>query len=316
MGTWTVGLVALDSSENELNIYEKFERGEFKLITNQISELEDSILFQADPFLFHYKDSIFLFLETKPVERPAFISVYYLSDDLSEVKFLGISLKEDFHLSYPQVVNLDNEIYLVPESQGAGVSLAYKSSNFPLMWDDPVPFIDDVVKDPTILKLRENGGLVFFGKSGKLFRGEFSYADGKFSVFNKEYLKTGSGFRPVGQPFFVKEINKLLLPLQDNSEGYGYGVNLHEIDSLNLFENIPAKSLFLKRNEFVKQFEGGMHHISHLDLGEIKVFAVDGNFLNSYNRKFNFKYFVKYNYLNLWDYFFGSYIEPWYPFNE
>ena len=91
------------------------------------------------------------------------ISVFHSKDTVNlKFNFLGLALDEDFHLSYPQVFKYKNEIYMLPETQGAGKVIVYKSVDFPLKWEKHKELLDyDNIKDPTLLN--HNNNLYLFG---------------------------------------------------------------------------------------------------------------------------------------------------------
>jgi len=59
---------------------------------------------------------------------------YARSDDGHRWQYGGIVLEEPFHLSYPYVMAVDAEVYLVPESGAAGDVRLYRANPFPNRW--------------------------------------------------------------------------------------------------------------------------------------------------------------------------------------
>jgi hypothetical protein len=77
--------------------------------------------FLADPFVFRYNDSDYIFVEDFLYsQNKGRISAIKINDEKHE--FLGVVLEEDFHLSFPYVFSQDKDIRL------------YKSQKFPSKW--------------------------------------------------------------------------------------------------------------------------------------------------------------------------------------
>lgn len=90
--------------------------------------------FLADPFVIAHEGRHYCFAEEFPfATEKGIIAVYALQGTESER--LGVALEEDFHLSFPNVFHHDGELYMVPETLGAGEIRAYRCVEFPLRWE-------------------------------------------------------------------------------------------------------------------------------------------------------------------------------------
>ena len=71
--------------------------------------------FIADPFLFKFKNKNFCFVEQYDFKtQKGHISVYEIND--LEDKYIGTVLKDNFHFSYPNIFENNDEIYMCPET--------------------------------------------------------------------------------------------------------------------------------------------------------------------------------------------------------
>jgi hypothetical protein len=317
-GTWTVGVMVLEEGEDEFDIVDKLNSNLFFKIPTKSANTGDSIYFLADPFLYRHKDTTYLFVETASYERSregkgAYICTYRISDDLKEIEYLGIALKEPFHLSYPQVIEVGKEIFLIPETQGGDSSFVYRSKSFPLEWEKSDYLLPQQIKDPTLVPKDKISGDFYYTKDGLLLRRSYIYENDNFKIGEREYVKTGTAFRPGGSPFYAD--GKHYLPIQDNSHGYGTNLSIRELTQSGELKKGSVEYL-LTPSSNNPEFEAGMHHISSIQIDGKKIVAFDGINLLSDKRSLNFKFLIKYNYLNIWDWIFGSNLEPWYPFNE
>ena len=89
--------------------------------------------FFADPFIYNHRGNNFCFVEDYSYSKnKGEISVLKIFNEGHQ--FLGKVLSEDFHLSFPFIIEDKNDIYLVPETHQKQEIRIYKSLDFPLNW--------------------------------------------------------------------------------------------------------------------------------------------------------------------------------------
>jgi hypothetical protein len=99
--------------------------------------------FLADPFIFRHGDLDVCFVEDYDFRtNRGKISVFKISGDKYEE--LGSALDEPFHLSYPFIFTVDNELYMCPETGEIREIRLYKCTEFPLRWSFHKTLIKDV----------------------------------------------------------------------------------------------------------------------------------------------------------------------------
>jgi len=97
----------------------------------------------ADPFVFRHGDLDVCFVEDYDFRTDrGKISVFKISGDKYEE--LGSALDEPFHMSYPFVFTVDNELYMCPETGEIREIRLYKCTEFPLRWSFHKTLIKDV----------------------------------------------------------------------------------------------------------------------------------------------------------------------------
>ncbi len=138
--TWNVGY------EFSKNWEDAWSRS-FKIINNP----KNSYL--ADPFLFNHKGKNYCFVEQFNFSsNKGHISVLEISVEGN--KFLGTAIDENFHLSYPNIFQHNDEIYMCPESSAAKDIRLYKCKDFPLEWELEKILISDIqAVDSNIFRL-------------------------------------------------------------------------------------------------------------------------------------------------------------------
>lgn len=99
--------------------------------------------FLADPFVFRRGDLDVCFVEDYDFRtNRGKISVFKINGDKYEE--LGPALDEPFHMSYPFIFTVDNELYMCPETSEIREIRLYKCIEFPLRWSLHKTLIKDV----------------------------------------------------------------------------------------------------------------------------------------------------------------------------
>jgi hypothetical protein len=259
----------------------------------------DSTVFLADPFFVKEKDTFYIFFEHATTKSRADIGLL-TSVDGTNYKYRGTVLSQKFHLSYPQVFKYRNDFYMVPESKQANAVLLYKAHRFPYDWrvcDTLVPNVQLV--DPSIYVSDSLNIMVATDYAKNMYVYEADSLLGKWKLHKQPIALIGTESRAGGRFFADKK--GLLLPVQNFSNGYGYGVSLYRF----LFKNsnytiTREKPLFMMANTNIKEFNAGMHQldIQRLDANHY-YYVFDGNRLNSDSKTLNFWGPLKWNYLDL-----------------
>ncbi len=216
-----------------------------------------------------------------------------------DYQYRGTVLEQPFHLSYPQVFCYRNEYYMIPEAKGSNCVLLYKAKKFPFGWNICDTLIKNVAyTDPSIYLSDTLNIMAVSDKNLNLYLYE---ADSLFGTwrFHKDPLMTnGSEARCGGR--FIPYNKKLLLPLQNCTHGYGYGVSMYQLSTKNgTYEFKKEKHLFLHPLSEIKEFEAGMHHIDIQKIDKKYYFVYDGNRLVNEEKELNIRGTLKMNYLDL-----------------
>jgi len=276
-GPWSIGFGSSVNFPERINFQ--------KNTVYSLEELKKSYSntgFLADPFFMKVKDTFYIFFEHAIKNSKAEIGLLSSTDGVN-YKYRGTVLKEPFHLSYPQVFKYKNEYYMIPESKRAFSVLLYKAKKFPFQWS---------VCD-TLIKNVEYADPMY--EADSLF--------GKWKLHKDPIALIGSEARCGGR--FIPFKNKLLLPIQNCSHGYGYGLSLYELTTKNgNYEIKKAKNLFLQPSTEIKEFNAGMHHLDLQKIDNKYYFVYDGNRLANNEKYLNIRGALKLTYLDLKNLFY------------
>lgn len=200
----------------------------FKILKNNFSS------WCADPFIFEYKETTYIFAELYDYKLRRGTIGYTILKDGKIRKWTQI-IVEDYHLSYPFICEYKGEVYIIPESSENNSLNVYRASNFPNEWEKVKVLIDHKkFVDTTFF---EWGGCIC------AFTTEVSSYDSQKEYFLKfsnkeivsidEFLVTDFKTSRMGGNVFQKK-NKKIKVCQDCRRIYGGGLIFKEIEKDNL----------------------------------------------------------------------------------
>lgn len=275
---WTIALYKLNTSSEifKLDSFEPFRFfGEKALRKNAGYQATT-----ADPFLFVHGERLYLFHEIKTDFCVG--EIWAQSMDIEGVwTNHGQVLKENFHLSYPQVFLHDARIWMIPEAASSGKVWLYTAESFPSKWQKVRALINEPLLDPSIIIQPE--GIFLLGTTQAYELKVYFAAD-----LDQEFVPTGIVIsndkaiaRNAGTPLKINDV--LYRAAQNCRNKYGESISLSKIERLSTdgySERMTIADLYGNKPQWM---EAGYHHISSaLFRGECFV-AVDGISWDSYS---------------------------------
>ncbi|MCB0464008.1 MAG: hypothetical protein R2816_08140 [Flavobacteriaceae bacterium] len=197
--------------------------------------------FWADPFIIEKNNKFYIYIE----------ELFY-SDNKGKISLIEmdqegnytnpeIVLETDYHLSYPFLIEDNNELYMIPETEENRTIELYKCIAFPKKWELEKVLLSDLkAVDSTIFKHNNKYWLFtniheFQGNPGIdelfLFYSETLLENNWISHPQNPIASNPSFTRPAGN-IFIKE-NRIFRPAQNCSKHYGYGMQIREIVTIN-----------------------------------------------------------------------------------
>lgn len=197
--------------------------------------------FWADPFVLFRNDKIFIFVEDYIFKlNKANISVLELDKEGNLLNNRKI-LEKPYHLSYPFVFEIDDTLYMVPETSENKTVELYRCDGFPDKWSYVMNLMENVVAMDTTLFLYNNKWWLFTSINEMDYTSEHSelhlfYSDNLFTINWIHHpcnpiVADVRQSRPAGR-IFIHD-NKIFRPSQDCSGRYGKAFNLNQIVKLN-----------------------------------------------------------------------------------
>lgn len=215
----------------------------------------------ADPFVFEYFGEKYIFAELYDYIHCKGGIGYCKLTEKGNTKWKMV-LTEDFHMSYPFIAQIKDEIFLMPESSGSKTLFYYRAVDFPEKWEKCEVLRENVEYADTTPFLCEDQcfALTYDVKSPD------NYKLCLLDLNNKNndtvlVLPDIECRRPAGKMFSHKSM--MIRPAQNCLDGYGKGLIFYEYSlkensvSYNekLIQNIYPQELKFNK----KIFLDGMH---------------------------------------------------------
>lgn len=235
----------------------------------------------ADPFGVELKNKKLILFENYSLKnQKGKISAFYLNNS----KVIGPKdiIQKPYHLSYPYILEVNEDIYFIPESHESKNLVLYKCEEFPYKWKLERVLMKNINALDSTLFFYKNKWWLFCTKFEKFPNTNLYiyYANELFGPWYnhpKNPVKSDiRSSRPAGTPFYYKNI--LIRPAQNCAKAYGAKIIFNKIITLNEndFKELPLKELKIGKN-----FDG-IHTISSIGNNTL----IDVKFF-----KFNFEIF-------------------------
>lgn len=224
----------------------------------------------ADPHLYKHNDELYVFFEEMSMGADhGHLSVARLNDN-GRVDQVTKVMDGENHLSYPFVFSHGGEVYMIPETASEMSVQLFRASQFPQHWEKVSNLLSDVnLADSTVH---------FDGSRWWMFSNGMSHCTvderDELHLFHAETLSGPWLAHPMNPVVtgvdrarmagsLIRDANHLYRPSQFGARRYGYGINLHRIDQLDMqgyAETLVGRLLPEPGSQWI-----GCHSTSHLD---------------------------------------------------
>ena len=206
--------------------------------------------FYADPFGLKSGSRVYvLFEEYKYASKKGRISVIELGNSSSSRT--EIALEKPGHLSYPYLIEYEDEIYCIPESPEVREVVLYKAIEFPTKWKKETVILEDFAGvDTTVFQYKGRWWLFctnrdYNGANSRLYIFYAAALKGPWQPHRANPVKMDvRSSRPGGTPFMHN--GNLYRPAQDSSLSYGGGLSLNRVTKLTPDEFQEDVAAYLK----------------------------------------------------------------------
>ncbi|MDE9466099.1 glucosamine inositolphosphorylceramide transferase family protein [Xenorhabdus bovienii] len=196
----------------------------------------------ADPFIYYNNNKYYVFYEALNYDiNRGYISVGEL--DTKENKLINVKtiLDKNYHLSFPYIFKINDELYMIPESSENNTIDLYKCIEFPYQWNKVRTLINNIQAVDTILIEKEGIWYLFtsekvcgapYGDELTIFTSEDPLTLPFQRISNIPSIHDISLARNAGS-IYKDSTGTLYRVSQDCSRRYGYKVNIMRINQLS-----------------------------------------------------------------------------------
>lgn len=262
-GGWNVAVRNLETGS-----ILKDRKTPFQIITNTWRT------WAADPFLFEHNGIIYIFAELFDyIERKGALGYTSLRD--GKWTNWKVVIREPFHMSYPNLFKMGNEIYMIPESSGGHSLRLYKAIAFPDEWKLEKIIAQNVDWVDTTF-FRQDGVLFAVTTDVSEEENHIDYLlrfNNQFSLISQTEIKENhTEYSRSGGNFFVADGRQIRVS-QDCSKHYGGAMIFSEFIPERLCENgIELELLHLNPSDIVvtqKRVWTGLHTYNSIEHYEV-----------------------------------------------
>lgn len=226
--------------------------------------------FLADPFVIERDDKAYCFVEEFSYrENKGKIAAYLLND--SEAISLGTVLEEDFHLSFPYLVESNNNLYMIPESAENRDIRLYRNIIFPNIWELDTILIDDVDAADSIVFFKDNTWYLLTNicssnlgdhqselhlyTSTKLDSDQWEPCEANPIIFDSLKARNGGFFSHNNKMYRVNQVH--------GKSHYGKSININVVKDITTETFIEDKICSIEPNFFQQ-----INSVHHLDVSK------------------------------------------------
>jgi hypothetical protein len=193
----------------------------------------------ADPFPIRREGRHYVYIEEMLYEsKRGHISVFTIDENGTASETAPV-LMEPHHLSYPFLLERGNDLFMIPESSEAGLSLVYRATRFPDQWQLEQEFFPGMsLVDATLAEI-DGRWWLFTGilddrmeAWGELYLFHSASPFGPWKAHRRNPVVSDVRHaRPAGRLY--ESGGRWFRPAQDCSKSYGYALSIQEIVKLS-----------------------------------------------------------------------------------
>jgi hypothetical protein len=215
-------------------------------------------VFWADPFAIERNDTTYLFFEEYLKEKQYGVISCMAFDKKLNCLWKKIIIDEGVHFSFPFIVEYQNDLYMMPETSAKSKLSLYKSTNFPLSWQEEHVLLDIPCED-SILYHHNDSWWLFYNRadreSGNLYlRTNKNLVDGWSEC--EEILINTNTYNSRNAGHIIKHNNKLYRLSQNCSKSYGESIVINQLENLSDtdYKETIVKELTIKKTGGINGF--------------------------------------------------------------
>lgn len=192
--------------------------------------------FWADPFIYVKDSNTHVFFENYLDTLKRGVISHVCINEFGEISKDTEIYNRPYHLSYPQLTEYKNKLYMIPESKSANCIQLLECIEFPLKWEYKKNIIDNIAATDSTIVEHNNIFWLFctvqtsqYSNSSDVLHIFYSETlDGVWENHTQNPIKlSNTASRSAGSFFY--DNRTLCRPVQNNQKGYGHSIDVYAI---------------------------------------------------------------------------------------
>lgn len=269
------------------------------LSTSAAQQLKKKYTFQADPFIIEKDDKLYVFYEAFSFRTSkGTLRCRILDRELAEIDDVRLEGFDDLkcHLSFPFLININDQLFMIPESSERKEVILFQSVEFPARWKKVKVLISDTEVTDNIFFSRNNVCyLLSTTMDNKIIIHSADHIYGQWQRITPSLKVSNHHHRGAGAPYLVG--NKMYFLTQEcTPETYGKSIYIKELVTLN--DTIFDESLIEKINSSINHSDG-VHTLNFSNSYIVYDTKINKFSFLSILKKISYKCIVRYRNYNL-----------------
>ncbi|HCR4046075.1 TPA: hypothetical protein OOF41_004307 [Citrobacter freundii] len=199
-------------------------------------QLKKKYTFQADPFLIEKDDKLYVFYEAFSFRNSkGTLRCRILDRELTEIDDVKLEGFDDLrcHLSFPFLININNQLFMIPESSERKEVILFQSIEFPARWKQVKVLISDIeLTDNVFISINEACYLLSTTMDNEIIIHSADHIYGQWQRITPSLKVSNPHHRGAGASYQVE--NKMYFLTQEcTPETYGKSIYIKELVTLN-----------------------------------------------------------------------------------
>lgn len=214
-----------------------FPDNTLEILSNSVAQqLEKKFTFQADPFLIEKDDKLYVFYEAFSFRNSkGTLRCRILDRELVELDDIRLEGFDDLmcHLSFPYLIHINDQLFMIPESSERKEVILFKSIEFPARWKQVKVLISDTeLTDNIFISVNETCYLLSTTMDNEIIIHSADHLYGQWQRINPALKVSNHHHRGAGAPYHVD--NRIFFLTQEcTPETYGKSIYIKELVTLN-----------------------------------------------------------------------------------
>ncbi|QMN52587.1 hypothetical protein HVW69_05765 [Citrobacter freundii] len=214
-----------------------FPDNTLEVLSNSVAQqLEKKFTFQADPFLIEKDDKLYVFYEAFSFRNSkGTLRCRILDRELVELDDIRLEGFDDLmcHLSFPYLIHINDQLFMIPESSERKEVILFKSIEFPARWKQVKVLISDTeLTDNIFISVNETCYLLSTSMDNEIIIHSADHLYGQWQRINPALKVSNPHHRGAGASYQVE--NKMYFLTQEcTPETYGKSIYIKELVTLN-----------------------------------------------------------------------------------